>query len=1216
MATTELPRYSPQDAGMASDPHGTHQAGDFRTTLVALLTPLASLRLTVTLLSLSLVLVLAGTLAQVDYDIWKVVDLYFRPWLAWIELRVFFPRSWDVPAISIPFPGGKSLGLALAINLLAAHGLRFKITARGSRLWAGLALVALGVVVTYLVIASGANTTVESVLSESFTNGLWHSMRAALGGTALALAYVMALTRRRAAQSDGVWLWWFGAAVSALLLGLSIWLFANPDVRLDPAGLRILWQLAKATSSSIVLGVGCWALFGKRGGVVLLHSGVALLMFSELYTSQRAVEAQMRIGQGETVSYADDTRSFELAITDVSDPKKDRVTVIPGKLVDLAAEEGTVIEDESLPFALRVVEVMPNATTRRLQPGESTKATAGFGQLRAVTNLPPNTGVSTEQIPDAPAAYVELLPKGAEVAPGEPAENSLGTYMLWSLARGDVFEYEGKTYSMALRFTRVLKDYSITLHEFKFDKYEGSTTPKNFESIVQLRDPSQNVDVELSTSMNNPIRYAGETIYQASYDQNSPGTTILQIVSNAGWMIPYVACMIIAAGMLIHFTQAIVRFVYRREDEARRMTPGEDAAQQFRGRRLKLSEWRRKEVWIPALVTLLAAGYVVGKAAPPREKMTEMKIHEFAKLPVAYGGRTQPMDSLASNALRTLSGKETYEDSRFKKKQPAIRWLLDVVTRDPSFRDHKVVKVENLDVLQALKLKPRHGFRYSIAEITKEEGALDQQVALAAAVPKDDRNLTQRKFGELNARLMSIMMLMEAFAEPNIGGTTQDEVVSSFQKTVDRIAMLNSASAARPVPPLKPEATWRTMLEAETGSLVAQASKKGPVDDAAEGLRKILVAYAANEPLQFNNAVEDYRKIVADRAVAEARYEEATAASGEKSQRKPAERLVVDRVAFEAYFNHFSPFTLCIALYITAFVLAVMAWLGWPEGFNRTANWLLWFTFALHTFGLICRIYISGRPPITNLYSSAVFIGWAAVFFALLFEVIYKLGVGNILASALGFPTMIIAYYLTMDNDGDTIGVMQAVLDTNFWLATHVVCITLGYATTLLAGALGILTILLGVCVGRLDNHQRRQLTRMTYGAICFAIFFSFIGTILGGLWADDSWGRFWGWDPKENGALMIVIWNAIVLHARWGKMVGERGIAALAVLGNIVTAWSWFGVNEMGVGLHAYGFTEGRQFTLAIFMLSQLAVAAVAYLWPWVTGMFTSRLQRAEGAA
>jgi ABC-type transport system involved in cytochrome c biogenesis permease subunit len=238
-----------------------------------------------------------------------------------------------------------------------------------------------------------------------------------------------------------------------------------------------------------------------------------------------------------------------------------------------------------------------------------------------------------------------------------------------------------------------------------------------------------------------------------------------------------------------------------------------------------------------------------------------------------------------------------------------------------------------------------------------------------------------------------------------------------------------------------------------------------------------------------------------------------------------------------------------------------------------------------------------------------VFIGWAGVLFALLFEIVYRMGIGNLLAAALGFPTMIIAYYLTFEtaNNGDTIGVMQAVLDTNFWLATHVVCITLGYSTTYLAGFLGLATIILGYLAGALNVDQRRQLTRMTYGTLCFAIFFSFIGTVLGGLWADDSWGRFWGWDPKENGALMIVIWNAIVLHARWGKMIGERGLAALAVLGNIVVTWSWFGVNEMGVGLHAYGFTEGRAFWVAMFMLSQLAIVGLAYLTPLIRGVMAA---------
>jgi hypothetical protein len=116
----------------------------------------------------------------------------------------------------------------------------------------------------------------------------------------------------------------------------------------------------------------------------------------------------------------------------------------------------------------------------------------------------------------------------------------------------------------------------------------------------------------------------------------------------------------------------------------------------------------------------------------------------------------------------------------------------------------------------------------------------------------------------------------------------------------------------------------------------------------------------------------------------------------------------------------------------------------------------------------------------------------------------------------------------------------------------------------------------------------------MVYGIVCFATLFSFVGTVLGGIWADQSWGRFWGWDPKENGALIIVLWNALILHARWGGLVKQRGMMCLAVFGNVVTGWSWFGVNMLGVGLHSYGFTEAAFWSLSVFVVTQLAFIAV----------------------
>ena len=127
-----------------------------------------------------------------------------------------------------------------------------------------------------------------------------------------------------------------------------------------------------------------------------------------------------------------------------------------------------------------------------------------------------------------------------------------------------------------------------------------------------------------------------------------------------------------------------------------------------------------------------------------------------------------------------------------------------------------------------------------------------------------------------------------------------------------------------------------------------------------------------------------------------------------------------------------------------------------------------------------------------------------------------------------------------------------------------------------------------------IDAATTQALVGMTYGVVCFALLFSFVGTVLGGIWADQSWGRFWGWDPKENGALLIVLWNAIILHARWGRYVREKGIMAMAIFGNVITSLSWFGVNMLGVGLHSYGFMDKAFWALAAFIASQLALMAL----------------------
>jgi ABC-type transport system involved in cytochrome c biogenesis permease subunit len=305
----------------------------------------------------------------------------------------------------------------------------------------------------------------------------------------------------------------------------------------------------------------------------------------------------------------------------------------------------------------------------------------------------------------------------------------------------------------------------------------------------------------------------------------------------------------------------------------------------------------------------------------------------------------------------------------------------------------------------------------------------------------------------------------------------------------------------------------------------------------------------------------------------------------------------------EHYYNTFAPFARAQGIYVIALLLACFSWLRMSRMLTDTAFYLIGLAFLLHTAGLAFRMYLEGRPPVTNLYSSAVFVGWGAVILGWIVECIYRKGIGSCVAALVGFSTLIIAGALS--EEGDTMAKLVAVLDTNFWLATHVVCITLGYSATFLAGFLGMIYVLRGVFTPSLTNETAKSLARMVYGIVCFATIFSFVGTVLGGIWADQSWGRFWGWDPKENGALLIVVWNAIILHCRWGGIVRDRGLMNLAIFGNIVTAWSWFGVNMLGSGLHSYGFMDGAFHALEWFAVGQvlLILAAVQPLRHWLSG-------------
>ncbi len=588
---------------------------------------------------------------------------------------------------------------------------------------------------------------------------------------------------------------------------------------------------------------------------------------------------------------------------------------------------------------------------------------------------------------------------------------------------------------------------------------------------------------------------------------------------------------------------------------------------------------------IPGTVVGVAALFLLLAMTAPATTAGKVSLEEFATLPVVADGRVKPIDTVARTALMSISKRGTFDD-KAGDRQPALRWLLDAMVSDLQQREegpawsYKVFRVENLEVIALLALSHRPGsWRYSLTEIAPKWEALDREARRAKEIDPKQRNPFDQKVLELRHHIETFLGFAK-WKEPLIlpsgqGGedwkSYSDALSDSFQLALMRTRADKEAQKLN-------DDELQARVRSEGLRILAAHYP------AAEAWHRILRAYRDNDPKAFNEAVADFRK--------------------HQGQLPPSAE---SKARFEVFFNDFAPFYLCSVLYVLVFVLSCAAWIAYPEVLNRAAFWLALLTLALHSWALMARMYIQGRPPVTNLYSSAVFIGWGCVGLGLILERIHRNGIGNIVAAVLGGLTAMIAHHLA-ESSGDTLEMMQAVLDTNFWLATHVTCITLGYAATLIAGFLGILFILIGVFTPRLDREMFRSLAQMIYGVLCFATLLSFVGTVLGGIWADQSWGRFWGWDPKENGALLIVLMNALILHARWAGLVKQRGMAVLAIAGNMVIGWSWFGTNQLGVGLHAYGFNSTLATGLTIFWGTQLACIAL--------GMLPTRLWKSHGNA
>ncbi len=598
---------------------------------------------------------------------------------------------------------------------------------------------------------------------------------------------------------------------------------------------------------------------------------------------------------------------------------------------------------------------------------------------------------------------------------------------------------------------------------------------------------------------------------------------------------------------------------------------------------------------------------------PERPPLRIEDLTEFKRLPVLHNGRKMPLDSYARLFLIQLSGRAGYSD------ETATEWFARLLFDPTTTLDDRVFLINHPEVAQALNIPVQESRRYSFTDLHGGMSRLRELAMRASRLESDDRSQVENELLRLHSIKTVYLDIFHAFefARPHPAFAIEDnELIEALDLPAER-SPYSFADIFFRVGALqqmvehvvdKPQDEWTAMEEAafEVSRRMYELSQRrqestfvmiptishgeetwlSAWDALAMGLRDGASLEALNAMVEMNQAYEAGQQVDFDMAARHFR-------------RQVHERLEDDRelafIDWEIRFNDLNPFARATLLYGFAFFIALFSLMGrskWPYRLSAT---LLIVAFLLHTVGMVMRMVIMGRPPMTNLYSTFIFVAWMCVVLGFFAEVLQRNAIGWLTSSLSG--VLLLMFSRRFEMEGDTMGQVVAVLDSNFWLSTHVTTITAGYAGCLLAGVIGHVYLLQAV-INPARGDRLKSMYYAMMGMLGFGLTFSFLGTMLGGVWADQSWGRFWGWDPKENGALLIVLWCSILYHARLTRWIGAAGMAAGCIFGGIIVMMAWLGVNLLGVGLHSYGFTSGLATNLFVFTGAELLFIAIFAPW------------------
>ena len=518
--------------------------------------------------------------------------------------------------------------------------------------------------------------------------------------------------------------------------------------------------------------------------------------------------------------------------------------------------------------------------------------------------------------------------------------------------------------------------------------------------------------------------------------------------------------------------------------------------------------------------------------------VSQILAFEVENIPVQSEGRIKPFDSFARNQLLRFYGKREVKEHQLK----ATDWLLDLILDPQGGRDLKIFNIRNPEVVSSLFLDWTNEHKYSYNEIIP---GLKNQIDLITAIDeKDDSDKSP-----FEKQLIELSHNAIVFEE------------LSYMKNIKLI----------PPALLDENAVWQSPFD----FIISGVTPAYHQEEILNSLQKYLAARFQKNNSEMNNALARYETITAD---------------------LPISSLDVKKLKSETWMNEVDLFVKSLAFYILSFLMIGVSWMVKPTLFRNISYLSLIVGFLIHGYGILLRMQIMGRPPVSTLYESVIFVSFIILLLAVTLEYFRADGIGIFIGSVGGSILHFVGFSYAAD--GDTLGMLVAVLDSNFWLATHVTTITIGYGASLAAGFIGHLYLIQNI-LDTSNNKKLKSIFNNLFGMTLFALFFTLFGTILGGIWADQSWGRFWGWDPKENGALLIVLWQLLMIHSRLAGIVKPPLFALGMGLNNIIVALAWFGVNLLQVGLHSYGFDDGVAKNLYIFILFEIILCSGLYYFP-----------------